>query len=275
MNNPVYLFDVDSTLTPARQPMDSGFSERFLEWAKDKEYYLISGSDKNKLTEQLPEKVLNRAESVFTCAGNEQWTWQKQKGAEVPPEIYGDIIPILQYKNEWVPSPALLEHIQNQFKWATWQKPLFPPHIEYRQGMINVSIIGRGCTQEWRDTYDKFSTHDGELLRLANSINETFPDVHCEQGGQISLDCYPVGKDKRQVLDHIDLSSSSCVFYGDKIENGNDRGLAIEIAKRNCGTSVQVQNWQHLESLLGLTPVALPITIPDSVPLAENPDVKT
>ena len=53
-----FLFDVDGTLTAARQPMDKEFLEFFLGWVLDKRnqghrVLLITGSDHNKTVEQI------------------------------------------------------------------------------------------------------------------------------------------------------------------------------------------------------------------------------
>ena len=70
MNNKVYIFDVDGTLTPARQPATREFLSFFETWAKENTFYLCSGSDLEKIKEQLPESILNLASGVFACMGN-------------------------------------------------------------------------------------------------------------------------------------------------------------------------------------------------------------
>ena len=45
MENKVYVFDVDGTLTPSRRRMDKDFQEFFLEWAENNTFYLVTGSD--------------------------------------------------------------------------------------------------------------------------------------------------------------------------------------------------------------------------------------
>ena len=48
-----YIFDVDGTLTPARQPATKEFLSFFETWAKENTFYLCSGSDLEKIKEQL------------------------------------------------------------------------------------------------------------------------------------------------------------------------------------------------------------------------------
>lgn len=63
--NYVYLFDVDGTLTPPRQPMDAGFSKYFDGFTKSNKVVLVSGSDYNKIQEQIPHEILKN------CSGAE------------------------------------------------------------------------------------------------------------------------------------------------------------------------------------------------------------
>ncbi len=66
----IFLFDVDGTLTPARQKMTEEFCSFFTEWIKNKTVYFISGSDYEKLQEQVPKDILESIDGVFGCMGN-------------------------------------------------------------------------------------------------------------------------------------------------------------------------------------------------------------
>ena len=48
-----YIFDIDGTLTPSRLPIDPKFSIFFTQWIKNKDVYLVTGSDKEKTIEQI------------------------------------------------------------------------------------------------------------------------------------------------------------------------------------------------------------------------------
>lgn len=72
----IYIFDMDGTLTPARQPMTPDFSRRFLPWLKSHLAYLAAGSNYEKVTEQLRPMPLPHS-AVFTA----QWvTFTTRKG---------------------------------------------------------------------------------------------------------------------------------------------------------------------------------------------------
>ena len=65
-----YLFDVDGTLTPSRLPIDEEFESFFLNWMKDKNVYLVTGSDKDKTIEQVGEKIWLNCTRVYQSCGN-------------------------------------------------------------------------------------------------------------------------------------------------------------------------------------------------------------
>ena len=39
----IYIFDVDGTLTPSRQPMTNEFKDFFIAWALRNDFYLLTG----------------------------------------------------------------------------------------------------------------------------------------------------------------------------------------------------------------------------------------
>ena len=63
----VYIFDVDGTLTPSRRKMTKDFKDMFLEWADKHTFFLVTGSDLDKIKEQLPIEIINKCEGLFCC----------------------------------------------------------------------------------------------------------------------------------------------------------------------------------------------------------------
>lgn len=75
----IYIFDMDGTLTPARQPMTPDFSRRFLPWLKSHLAYLAAGSNYEKVTEQLPPDAVAAFSGIYSSMGNVY----HQKGQEI------------------------------------------------------------------------------------------------------------------------------------------------------------------------------------------------
>jgi phosphomannomutase len=104
--------------------------------------------------------------------------------------------------------------------------------IEFRNGMINVSPIGRNASTEERNEYQKFDLEHKIRETMVAKLKEAFPDYGLTYsiGGQISFDVFPTGWDKTYCLRHLEAEKglSGIVydkihFFGDKAyEGGND-----------------------------------------------------
>ena len=62
----IYIFDMDGTLTPSRREMTKEFEDFYSNWAKNHIFFLVSGSNLEKIKEQVPEYILDLSEGVFT-----------------------------------------------------------------------------------------------------------------------------------------------------------------------------------------------------------------
>ena len=97
--------------------------------------------------------------------------------------------------------------------------------IEFRAGMINISPIGRNCSQTERDAFEKFDLEHGIRKRFVNTLRERFSDLDLVYsiGGQISFDVFPHGWDKTYCLRFVRSDFDEIHFFGDKtFEGGND-----------------------------------------------------
>ena len=244
--NKVYIFDVDGTLTPSRQKMTEEFKNFFLSWSEKNFFFLVSGSDLPKLKEQLDESVINRALGVFCCAGNTLY-------------INNEI----QYDNKFNPPKDLIEYLERKVLKSEYPNR-YGNHIEDRGSMINFSVVGRDCTQEQREDYFEWDKKMGERNITCMEIKGTYPGIDAVVGGQISVDIYPKGSDKSQILSYIEKILKSKVtstylsvnynFIGDKTEyGGNDYPLAEIMNRRDDSfvhkTEGPEQTQQILESL--------------------------
>jgi len=214
--NKVYIFDVDGTLTPSRRPMTEDFLEFFNGWSKQNPFYLVSGSDLDKIKEQVPEFILERAEGVFVCGGNKFFIDNK-----------------LEYEKVFNPPNNLLTYLGQQVRES--ETPVMSTgHRENRGSMVNFSTVGRNCTLEERLKYFEWDNQVGERKRIAKEIKDGWPELDAVIGGQISIDIAPIGNDKSQVIKRIKVdyqipfgADVEYIFIGDRtMKGGNDYPLA-------------------------------------------------
>ena len=236
--NKIYMFDVDGTLTPSRLMMTKEFAKFFDKWSNENKYYLVTGSDLNKTKEQLPLAYIDRAQAIFTCCGNQMW-----RDNEL---IYDNKFELTsKFKNT-------LEVIlmSNQYPHR------YGNHIEDRGSMVNFSIVGRNCTQEQREHFFKWDNEKDERKKISAFIKHKFKDLDAVIGGQISIDIYPKGMDKSQIIEHIeDIEEKYCpdkyIFIGDRtMEGGNDYPLAKLMTGKSFRDFYQTEGPEQTQKIL-------------------------
>ena len=240
----VFIFDVDGTLTPSRQKMTKEFKKFFTNWLKSNKFYLVTGSDLPKLQEQMDFMDIE-AEGIFTCCGNQFWR---------PDPYIVNISAEMIYDNKFE-VPRKLKSLLGVFLINSQYPHRYGNHIEDRGSMVNFSVVGRDCTQEQRDEYFEYDNKKGERKIIATAIKEKFPDLDAVIGGQISIDIYPKGNDKSQILDIIKqdrlVEPDEYIFIGDRTEEGgNDYPLAKLMNKKDNCSTFQTDGWEHTMQIL-------------------------
>jgi phosphomannomutase len=240
----IFIFDVDGTLTPSRLPMTKEFQKFFKQWIKKNKFYLVTGSDLPKLQEQMCMYDIE-AEGIFTCCGNQFWL----PNPSVPIQS-ADLI----YDNKFK-VPRKLNKLLGTILSNSIYPHRYGNHIEDRGSMVNFSIVGRDCNQEQREEYYKWDKEKGERKIIAQAIKEKFPDLDAVIGGQISIDIYPKGNDKSQVLNVIEqerlVPPNEYIFIGDGIENGgNDYPLAELMDNTEICDWYHTKGWEHTKEIL-------------------------
>lgn len=112
--------------------------------------------------------------------------------------------------------------------------------IEFRSGMMNISPIGRNCSREERNDYEKVDLERGIRKNMVAAMKKEFADLNLtfSIGGQISFDVFPTGWDKTYCLKFLPEGDFDEVhFFGDKtFEGGND--YEIFTSERTIGHTV-------------------------------------
>lgn len=85
--------------------------------------------------------------------------------------------------------------------------------------MINVSPIGRNCTNEERNAFEEYDLKHKIRETMVLALKKEFPDYDLTYsiGGQISFDVFPTGWDKTYCLRHLkSFEFMDIHFFGDK-----------------------------------------------------------
>ena len=118
--------------------------------------------------------------------------------------------------------------------------------IEFRNGMVNISPIGRNASQAERDAFVQYDKEHGVRTKMVEEVRKKFPSLGLTYsiGGQISFDAFPTGWDKTYCLRHVEAEKersgveyTTIHFFGDKTyKGGNDYEIFSD--KRTVGHSV-------------------------------------
>ena len=228
-----YIFDVDGTLTPSRKKMDGNFALWFSDFCLKNEVYLVTGSDRPKTIQQVGEYIAHKCKRVYQCSGNQVWEKDliiRENTAEMPRSLTNFLTRKLN-ESEFPPATA--------------------KRIEARTGCWNVSVVGRGCSDEDRTRYIAWDFATNERANLVEEINNHFPNWRAAIGGETGIDIFPKGFDKAQILYDFDLQDE-VRFFGDQTDiGGNDREIFFKVEEEfPNGKSYTVTSWKDTWKIL-------------------------
>lgn len=126
--------------------------------------------------------------------------------------------------------------------------------VEYRTGLVNVSPIGRNCSQQERDDFEQYDHQHHIRQAFITALQKQFPDYGLKYsiGGQISFDVFPIGWDKTYCLRYL-KDYDEIYFFGDKtFPGGNDHEIYELLSKEGRAFSVQEGPKRTIELLTEL-----------------------
>jgi phosphomannomutase len=225
-NEIIFLFDVDGTLSPSRQKASEDTLKMLKNLKKSVSIAFVGGSDLVKQFEQIGPDLLNIFDFGFPENGVQFYKGKELQSSE-------SFISFLGEKNYLI----LLNEIFRLFSLANC--PVKRSHfIELRKSMLNISPIGRECSQAERLEFFEFDKINLIRKGIAEELTKKFGDlmnIQCSIGGQISIDIFPKGWDKTYCLRHV--KHEKIYFFGDMTEiGGNDHEIFKH--ERVIGTKV-------------------------------------
>jgi len=214
------LFDVDGTLSLARQAASPDMISLLNTLRKEMVIGFVGGSDLSKIQEQLGvtgNNVIHDFDYAFAENGLTAYKLGKQLESQsfikwIGEEKYKKLVNfILHY----------ISDMDLPIKRGTF--------VEFRNGMINVSPIGRNVTIEERNEFERYDKQHGLRAAFVDVLREKFADygLTFAIGGKISFDVFPDGWDKTYCLQYVENSGFSEIhFFGDKTyKGGNDHEI--------------------------------------------------
>ncbi|GLC41666.1 hypothetical protein PLESTB_000690900 [Pleodorina starrii] len=222
----IAMFDVDGTLTAPRKTATKEMLEFMQELRKKVKVGIVGGSDLHKIAEQLGDGLLTSYDYVFA----ENGLVAHKDGAQVAVQSLKSFLGEEKLKEFISFCLHYIADLDIPIKRGTF--------IEFRNGMLNVSPIGRNCSQQERDEFEKYDETAGVRKAFVTTLKEKFAHLNLTYsiGGQISFDVFPQGWDKTYCLQFL-TDFDEIHFFGDKTyPGGND--YEIFTSERTVGHTV-------------------------------------
>lgn len=227
------LFDVDGTLTIPRNKINDDMIDTLKKIKENNDFDIgfVGGSDLTKQIEQIGSENMYLFKWKFTENGlksyneNDTLIHSKSMIEYIGEDKYQKLINIIL---------KLLSEIELPKKRGNF--------IELRTGMVNISPIGRGCSQSERDEFEQYDKKNNIRKKLIEKIklelgNDSY-NLNFSIGGQISIDIFPRGWDKTYCLQFVQYKYDKIYFFGDKTMIGSN-DYEIFMDSRVKGNSVE------------------------------------
>lgn len=210
----IVLFDVDGTLTKPRNRVTTKVLAVLRALLQVVAVGFIGGSRIGLIEEQLGAEILKEVDYVFAENGLKTFQHGELLASTSLLEAVGEA-KLQEFINFCLHYIADLKIPQKR---GTF--------IEFRTGMLNISPIGRNCSQAERDEFEAYDKEHHIREQMIEHLRERFKHLNFVYsiGGQISFDVMPQGWTKEYALRFLSEEEySRIVFIGDKcFEGGND-----------------------------------------------------
>ncbi|KAF3796219.1 Phosphomannomutase [Nymphaea thermarum] len=201
----IALFDVDGTLTAPRKVVTQEMLEFMQKLKEVVTVGVVGGSDLVKISEQLGKTVITDYDYVFSENGLVAYKSGQLIGTQSLKSFLGEdkLKEFIKFTLHYIAD------LDIPIKRGTF--------IEFRSGMLNVSPIGRNCSQEERDEFEKFDKVHNIRSKMVSILRDKFAHLNLtfSIGGQISFDVFPHGWDKTYCLRYLE-GFKEIHFFGDK-----------------------------------------------------------
>jgi len=224
--NTVFLFDVDGTLTKPRNPITEEMKAFMVALPKYVTVGIVGGSDFKKIREQVGDEVMNAVDFVFSENGTSAYRHGELFAQTSVAEYLGEE-KLQEFINFCL---HYIADLKIPIKRGTF--------VEFRAGMLNVSPIGRNCSQKEREEFFELDKKTHTRQDMVDACRAKFSDcgLQFSIGGQISFDVFPTGWDKTYCLRFLE-EYKTIHFFGDRVaEGGNDH--EIYVSPRTVGHAV-------------------------------------
>ncbi|KAH9387387.1 phosphomannomutase [Nematocida major] len=243
MQETIFLFDVDGTLTPSREKVSREMREFLQEVRSRVKIGFVGGSDLEKQKEQLGDDCTELFDFCFPENG---LTFIKN-GKKISSESYLNFIGEKTHGR-------LVREVMREFSALPEEEvpKMRGNFLELRTSMVNISPVGRTCSREERREFKALDEKNKTREGIAGRLREKFPGLTFSIGGEISIDIFPVGWDKTYSIRHLHEEGIKRIyFFGDMTSpGGNDFEIFSDERVNGCTVTSPEDTIQKVKELL-------------------------
>lgn len=245
------LFDMDGTLTPAREAMSGEVLAALKKLNEKFNIGIVSGSIIEYIKEQCSELLDSEIDlDIYPCNGTSKFekrglsislVEENNMMDQVGEENFKRLTEEILRKQLW-----LIKNFKNDFLYTG-------TYIQYRDSMINWCMCGRDSKKRERDAFSRFEkeTNIRKLLvsMIKNSVRDFSDTLNFAVGGSTSIDIYPKGWDKTFCLKNY--KEEDTFFIGDACKPGqNDFEIYEKLSPRSFVVKSPLDTLEVINKLL-------------------------
>lgn len=241
----VVLFDMDGTITPARQSIEDSMVDTLMELLKVSEVGIVTGSGFEYVMQQCGSFFNSEHDfsklTILSCNGTQKYIhvdgeWVQHSTLNMREHLgedfFRDLMLLLSER-------VYVTHLINTSNGL----PLAGHFISYRTSLINWCPIGRCATNDDRHRFKKLDAENKirEYNMRLFTQSKFAEKVAFAMGGNTSIDIYPIGWDKTYALNHYE--DYDHWFVGDRctLPTGNDKPLYDKIKETKPNQAFEVK----------------------------------
>jgi len=259
----IVLFDMDGTLTPARESAGIPIAMALAELSRYADVGIVTGSNYEYLQQQCGT-ILNSVMGpdlstmlLFPCNGGQFYKWNAAHWELVSDKNMLNHLGEKKF-NELIKACIFVLHaaLDEDLSLPSWD--MGGHFVEYRGPMVNLCFPGRQANKAQRAVFQRI---DGErdirntgIQRLQTKLKmERIEGLELKLGGNTSIDIFPTGWDKTLALEH--LNHQHIWFVGDRCTgDGNDREIYeyAALSRRGFQTESPAQTISIIENIIDI-----------------------
>ncbi len=244
MNRDIVLFDMDGTLTEARQAFSQDLSSPLWDLSQVADVGIVTGSDLNYVKEQMSTLIDSHSIRyhlhILPCNGT-KYLFPPESSKEDHKMVHEASMEKELGKTNYHNLLGILVRLQAEM--TEYDIPLTGHFISARGSTINWSPMGRNANDKQRKYFKKFDKkfkfRHQFINKLGNEISDAglYDEITVKLGGDTSFDIYPTGWDKTYALRHF--GGRNVWFVGDRAHSpkGNDYEIFQACGSRSFHTT--------------------------------------